>query len=500
MQSPLDPDTAEIVPVRSRRWDLPAAGWLIAIACVAIRVAVSIYSHRTAEDALITLRYSENLASGSGFAYNPGEHVLGTTTPLYTLILATWAWMFGPGTPTILFGKALNILADGTTCLLLTAWLSRAGLPIAGLVAAALFAVDLRAINWDTSLMETGLVTLAGVAALTAFAYRSDHACALALALLCLTRFDGLLLAVILLGGIAYRRKNARFAPLATFLALTLPWAIFATLYFGSPLPTSVQAKFVIYPRYASGAFPHLGQFFSQLTGQPGGLVLAGAFLLGAWLALRQRHPQVRLALLWVAAYMLIFATSKLMLFGWYLVPALPVYLAIAATGLCHAMRSHTRILLVTVAALLFWTGSGVAGLAARLSDIQRNEEMQRLVVGEWLAAHVPPQDSIMVESIGYIGYYSRRPILDAAGLVSPKTLPAYRKQVRCPLLEIIRKFQPKWVLLYKAEYDWVKNEVLLEGRPLGSGYSEVRDWPPLPGEPPGRGFILLTQVGDSGG
>ncbi|MCK5783757.1 MAG: hypothetical protein KAH06_04880, partial [Desulfobacterales bacterium] len=53
------------------------------------------YTDICLEDALITYRYAENIATGNGFVYNFGERVLGTTTPLYTLLLAAGAWIFG---------------------------------------------------------------------------------------------------------------------------------------------------------------------------------------------------------------------------------------------------------------------------------------------------------------------------------------------------------------------------------------------------------------------
>src|SRR5437016_3946604 len=39
------------------------------------------------DDAYITFRYARNLAGGFGLVYNPGEWVLGTTTPLWAVIL-----------------------------------------------------------------------------------------------------------------------------------------------------------------------------------------------------------------------------------------------------------------------------------------------------------------------------------------------------------------------------------------------------------------------------
>ena len=39
------------------------------------------------DDAYITFRYARNLAEGLGLVYNPGEWVLGTTAPLWAMLL-----------------------------------------------------------------------------------------------------------------------------------------------------------------------------------------------------------------------------------------------------------------------------------------------------------------------------------------------------------------------------------------------------------------------------
>ena len=38
------------------------------------------------DDAYITYRYAQNLATGHGFAFNPGDHILGTTSPGHALL------------------------------------------------------------------------------------------------------------------------------------------------------------------------------------------------------------------------------------------------------------------------------------------------------------------------------------------------------------------------------------------------------------------------------
>ncbi len=70
----------------------PAASLLTAAVLFLLPIAVRLVpGPRTVDDAYITFRYARNILNGSGFVYNPGEHVLGTTTPLYTGLMALLA-------------------------------------------------------------------------------------------------------------------------------------------------------------------------------------------------------------------------------------------------------------------------------------------------------------------------------------------------------------------------------------------------------------------------
>ena len=65
------------------------AEWLLVGALVALAVLARLVpGQRIVDDAYITFRYARNIADGLGFVYNPGQPVLGTTTPLYTMLLA----------------------------------------------------------------------------------------------------------------------------------------------------------------------------------------------------------------------------------------------------------------------------------------------------------------------------------------------------------------------------------------------------------------------------
>ncbi len=66
------------------------------------------------DDAFITFRYSRNIIEGQGFVYNPGSRVLGTTTPLFTLLMAALGVVTG-GQDFQWYAIAVSALADAGT-------------------------------------------------------------------------------------------------------------------------------------------------------------------------------------------------------------------------------------------------------------------------------------------------------------------------------------------------------------------------------------------------
>ena len=114
---------------RSHKWIAPAL----------VALAVGIYAWRFLpilnDDPYITARYARNLATGHGFVYNEGERVLGTTTPLTTLLLAGGMIAL----PDELALRLLSALFLGLTSALFLVFGRCFGRPLAGLAAGLLF-------------------------------------------------------------------------------------------------------------------------------------------------------------------------------------------------------------------------------------------------------------------------------------------------------------------------------------------------------------------------
>jgi hypothetical protein len=97
------------------------------------------------------------LLHGQGFVYNPGDRVLGTTTPLYTLLLAGLGLL---GIDPTVSAVALGVAADLGVVAVLLVLGSRAQSWPAGAIAATLYGLLSPAVAYSVAGMETPLYTL----------------------------------------------------------------------------------------------------------------------------------------------------------------------------------------------------------------------------------------------------------------------------------------------------------------------------------------------------
>ncbi|MCU0726750.1 MAG: hypothetical protein MUE73_13345 [Planctomycetes bacterium] len=217
---------------------------LLFLAGVTAASAVHVYSDYTLDDSFITYRYAENIAAGRGFVYNPGERELGTTTPLYTLLLAILARL-GAGTGPC--GAAIGILSFGGTVVLSRHLALKAGATpvLAGLFGLAL-CVCPPLLRDAISGMETSLYAFLCLAVVAlCLDGRMAGFCVVGAACF-LTRPDGaIVLAACGIHDLLTRRRGfPRWAMYAAVVAaLSLPWFVFSFAYFGILLPNSGFAK-----------------------------------------------------------------------------------------------------------------------------------------------------------------------------------------------------------------------------------------------------------------
>jgi hypothetical protein len=391
-----------------------AAVLCAALALRATFVAVS----SPVDDAYITFRYASNLAAGHGFEYNRGEHVLGTTTPLFTLLIAPFA---AAGFPPDRVGLALAVLFDLGVCALLFVIFRRERGDAAGLAAAGLYGLSYAAAAACGYGMETQLFMLLVLAAMVLVVAKRGVAAALVTALAVTTRPEGFLLAAMIGAAMLInadrRRQFAR--SLVVFVATAGAWYLFAWMYFGSPIPNSVRAKLM-----QTGISPAQWMDFF-VTRNPVVMLLWVLAALGTFLGVRKRHEGCLLLAVWLVVYALFFLVVRPpFLGGWYFPPLIMPLTALASVALvwvgAQVLRTPGRALAAT---LLFAVALMVAVLPKSLASNRWNRKVASTVfvpLATWVRDNTPPGAVVHASDVGYLGYFSGRRILDAAALVTP--------------------------------------------------------------------------------
>ena len=432
---------------------------IVALSAAAIAARLIVGAH-IIDDAYITMRYSRNLSASGAMSYNPPDAVLGTSTPLWTWILAAGdAAGIAPERAAV----AIATLADvGSIALILSS-------PAAGTLAAVVSAATIAAwpayVMYAVSGMETSLYVLTVVGFVSAMSRRRVPAAAGWAALAALCRPDGALLVVL---GCAWsfaavsRVAALRFVTLAALFCA--PWAAFAYARFGSIVPSSVSAK-------AAAADPWLLSVQNLQAYFLHGTYAALTLLAVAGFAVLTRNAArdsfFFLWSVWALAYVAAMtAANGFTHFPWYFVPLLPIYTACAAVaverGVSWLRAALDRRWRVADARARRWDSAlarSVAGAAITAALLTRMPAL-RAYVEETAAgreklyasiaselASVDARCTVAATEIGAIGYHYPGRVLDLVGLVSPEV-------VGRPVSDVLAESRARWLVTYDTHFD----------------------------------------------
>ena len=440
------------------------------------------------DDAFITFRYARNLAEGHGFVYNPGEKVLGTTSPLWALILGGIHWLF-PGIDLPMVARALSALFYGLVGLIVFAlarrWLSKLvsvtrswALGLAFL-ASTLWLLSPQALGSSACTgMETAFFTFLLI--LSAYMYDKGRGvlAGVVLGVSVVTRIDAAVaVACFVLWSFLLRRKSLLPVCIGV-LVISLPWFLFSYLYFGSLIPNTLVAKSVLYAD-SEWSWTRSQMLFTILGGRLGAF-LWGLASVSLVLMVLKRFPT------WFALYPLAYATSLVMFVscppGWYFVPFWPSVILTATLGVAAILRLSRTTATGKVATWLSgllpsWrTYSTLLGygliLVIIVSLCVRTMNTARIVfeqhgssathvggpggIGDYLSRY-PTDKMVFIGDIGAVGWLSNLRVYDFAGLVTPDAIGYNRERKNYDgrlnisasgLLTQIRNVRPDFVVL----------------------------------------------------
>ena len=465
--------------------------WVAVSLAILLPLAFAVFTQHAWEDYFITLRSSRNLVEGHGLVFNPGERVHTFTSPLGVLVPALCTAVAGVGREELalwLF-RAINIALLGAAAALL--WRRADALRLGAVGRVTLFGLlfaEAKLVDFSINGMETAILVFFGLLLWSELEADTPRVRTLALAVagLMWTRPDAFVLGgALIIARVAIRQGalGERRVPWNTLGRgivlgglLYVPWFAWAWWYYGTPVPHTIIAKGAYTPAVHLRALALVP--WQTLTGQS---MLIDLFLptywpFGGWPTLLPRFahalagiaafawlvpkfsPTARRASL--ALFIGMFYLCSIVLFPWYVPPwtalaaitlgfvADEIYRRALAHGK-HLAALGVRVACVAAVALQL---SVLAASAWQMRHEQRFvENGVRRAIGEWLRANAAPGDTVFLEPLGYIGYFSQLKTYDFPGLSSPEVVAAIRGGAR-RYADVIAKLQPTWVVLRPHE------------------------------------------------
>ena len=466
------------------------AKWLVVVLAFLLPLTFAAFTGHAWEDYFITLRSSRNLVEGHGLVFNPGERVHTFTSPLGVLVPALCTAIAGAAheQAALWLFRLINAALLAAAALLL--WRRAESLRLGSVGRIALFGLllaDAKLTDFSINGMETAILVyflLVLWSELEAPAGPRVTWLAAAYAGLMWTRPDAFVLAgALTLSHLIFPAQSAGGTPQrpwsqvwrGTLLGVLLyaPWVLWAWWYYGTPVPHTIVAKAVataplelsrllsvhwnVLLGHNTGgelflpAYSAFGGWPKWLAHLAHGMTIVAMF---SWLVRIAPAPARRASL---ALFLGAFYFQSIILFPWYLPPWTVLAIIVLSFWLdagagarrFPALRSGARIacLAVVIVQLGVWLA-----VAWQMRLHQRFVETGvRRAIGVWLHTQAAPGDTVLLEPLGYIGYFSQLKTYDVPGLSSPEVVAVMRSGDQ-DYSSIIARLQPRWLVLRPYE------------------------------------------------
>jgi hypothetical protein len=490
---------------------LSRPAWRVFLFVFAVGLAWAMSTGQIWEDYLITYRASKNLAEGRGLVFTEGERVHTFTSPLGVLLPAASYLATGRTSDeaALWIFRLMSLAALGGAAVLL--WRTMRTIEPAVASAALLvllLATDSKTVGFAVNGMETAFLLLFVAWCLWSVFTRPARTAVhlgLAWAGMMWTRPDCCIYIAVLAAGLllfapgprggtfwAARWQLAKDIAVAAAIcaAVYLPWFSWAWAYYGTPVPHTITAKGLFnqvtpgslarallhFPRDIAAGRSSLSATFLPYYSRDypwGTAIRAAAFAAGLLPALLWLLPFVRAearvaSLAYACGHFYLTAVVGFPV-PWYM-PQVALFGLVALTlcfGQAMSFLSAPARRQANFLRAALWLGAGglVLGGAAFTVAMARQAraEMQvielpvRTAIGHWLREHArSPRDTVFLEPLGFIGYYSGLKMLDYPGLSSPEVVAARRLATSqaYPFCwpELIQILRPDWLVLREFE------------------------------------------------
>jgi hypothetical protein len=410
------------------------------------------------DDAWIHQTYARNLGQLGEWAFVPGQPSAGSTSPLWSGILAIgYVLKLGPYVWTFLLGW-ITLFGTAAT----GAWIFP-GLSLKNKhwiwPVALILIVEWHLVWAATSGMETSLfawLCLFILACLLA-KRRNWLLIGAVIGISIWARPDGLtLLGPAILTGLFdaqshHERSRNIAAILIGFVLLFGPYLFWNRALSGAWWPNTFYAKQAEYAIELRESIWKRILDEALLPNVGAGVLLLPGFIYLSYMTLHKQQWGAFAATLWAGGYLILYALRLPVTYqhGRYVMPMMPVYFIWGFAGIASLIHTSSpklwqrvlsRAWLVSIGlvCLAFW----FQGARAYSRDVAFIES-EMVATARWVASNTQKNALVAAHDIGALGYFGDRNLLDMAGLVSPEVIPFIRDESRLT----------EWLDIEKADY-----------------------------------------------
>lgn len=395
------------------------------------------------DDSWIHQTYARNFALRGEWAFRPGLPSAGSTSPLWSALLAVgfvlhlspYIWTYFIGALSLF---ALAFLCEWAVRKLINSYQPR--FPWVGIF----IAFEWHLVWAGMSGMETLLHGLIVTTVLVMLMTNTPRSLTLGLltGLSVWVRPDGLTLLGPVLMTILLNEHDlkSRITSITKYMigfgSLFVFYLLFNLAIGGAPMPNTFYAKQAEYADWQMIPITNrLGQMFLQLLVGPSLVLFPGVI---GWLvkSIKQKMWGSLAALIWCAGYLGLYI-SRLPLYqhGRYIMPAMPAFFLFGLLAFAEFdkgkmfSRYHWAIQTIWRASVVMLViGFVFLGARSYANDVAVIES-EMVVTAKWVSQNLPVDVVVAAHDIGALGFFDYHELIDLAGLVSPDVIPFIRDE-----------------------------------------------------------------------
>ena len=439
--------------MRQEERDKRVAIFVLPVIVLFFYVTAALHFRYTPDDTYIYMQFARNLTHGGGFSFNYGEPAYGVTGPLWMMLIAL-AGLFK--IDPYIAAKTLDLVA-ASAALTVFFYLSFEIIRdiYISLFATLAFSMNAWFLRWAGSGMETSFSVLLILMVLW-FCIRNEYFLSMIFtAVFTLVRPEAWILVPLILGDVyinSFDKKKAfkmMGGLLIIFIALVLPWLVYAYATFGTVFPNTVFAK--SNPNFDLRDIGFTVVDFIKTIGVSDGVAGIVLILSGSYWIVKSGNEadadprktderfytfrQSFVALGFVAIVGLLYCFKGVNIVSRYLLLLSPFIVIFAYLFLSRLVngskyRRYSYAVVIVLSAFILLQNQIAYNEVVKPGIVAFEDSMEDCLIpiGKWLNRNTPPGTVVFAADIGAIGYYSERNVCDAAGLVSPSILTYFRK------------------------------------------------------------------------